>query len=123
MEIIAGTGEMPILSQIENATGATRRRVDTFSVNADMKPANRASTKIAIFTFGALSITISPKREGIRDSIRSATIPIVPKRIPNTFQFIISATDVNGTMLEATKIIAPIIAIWCLFFGNRIRSK
>ena len=68
------------------ATGATIKTVATLSTNADTIPANNAKEIMAHFTFGVFSIIMSANLEGILDSMKRDTTPIVPAIIKITFQ-------------------------------------
>ncbi len=100
------------------ATGATINTVATLSTKADITPANNASATIAHFTFGTQLIILSASREGILDSMKNPTTPIVPAIINITFQSIAAITLSKGKIPRKTNIAAEVKAIYALILGN-----
>ena len=82
MAMIMGTGLIFNRLEMAMATGATMRTVATLSTNA----ANRASITTAHLTLGTWARSTSAIRAGIRDSMNSDTMPMVPAIIISTFQ-------------------------------------
>ena len=68
------------------AIGAIIRTVATLSMKAETSPAKSESTTMAHLTFGTFSRIRSARSAGIFDSIRSATIPMVPAIIIRTLK-------------------------------------
>ena len=86
MAMIMGTGLIFNRLEMAMATGATMRTVATLSTNAEITPANRASITTAHLTLGTWARSTSAIRAGIRDSMNSDTMPMVPAIIISTFQ-------------------------------------
>ena len=84
MAISTGTGEIFSLREIARPTGATISTVATLSTNALMTPANSASTVTAHLTLGTLTISTSARYAGMRLSMNSVTVPIVPAIMSST---------------------------------------
>ena len=80
-------------------------------MKAEMMPEKRDKATMAQRTVGVFSRIRSASRAGIRDSIKSETIPIVPAIIKITFQSIKPKTMFRGTIPTATKIPAETSAI------------
>jgi len=61
-------------------------------------PANNANDIIAHFTFDLFSIIMSASNDGILDSIKKKTTPIVPAIIIITFQSTAESTFPKGSI-------------------------
>ena len=84
MAMSTGTGEIFSLRAMARPTGATIKTVATLSTKALMTPANNASMHTAHRTSGTRTMSISARRAGIRLSMNSATVPIVPAIMSRT---------------------------------------
>lgn len=118
MHMTLSTGDILSFFDMVTATGATISTVATLSINADMIPENNESETIAHFTLGTQFIILSARREGIFDSIKNPTTPIVPAIIIITFQSIAAATLFRGKIPKATNKTAEAKAIYALILGN-----
>ncbi len=123
MAITLGTGDISSFFEMVMATGATISTVATLSTNADIKPAKTERAIIAHFTSGTLLSIISARREGIPDSIKRSTIPIVPVIIKITFQSISVSTSPKGSVPEITNKAAEARATYARYLGRNIISK
>ncbi len=118
MDMILGTGEILSFLQMVSATGATMSTVATLSTKAEMIPANRESETMAHFTFGVFAMMKSAKSDGILESIKRETSPMVPAIIRITFQSTVVNTFENGRIPKATKMVAVAMAIFALCLGK-----
>ena len=85
------------------ATGATISTVATLSTKAEMIAANTDRLMMAHLTLGTRLMMRSARRAGMRDSMNSATVPMVPAIIMITFQSTAEKTSPGGMMPSATK--------------------
>ena len=92
MVISMGTGEVFSFLQIASATGAIISTVATLSTKALTAPAKRLMDTAAHCAFLHLDRSRSAMRLGILESMKSATVPMVPASISSTFQSMASAT-------------------------------
>ena len=118
MDMIMGTGLMPIRLAMARATGATIRTVATLSTKADIMPANNASAMMAQHTLGTWAMIMSASLAGIFDSMNMETMPIVPAIIRSTLKSMLSMILSSGSMPEAIKQHADIRATQVLYFGR-----
>ena len=122
MAMMPGTGEMSSFLERESAMGATMSTVATLSTNALTNPANRESAMIAHLTLGIRAMRRSARRAGILDSMKRATMPIVPAIIISTFQSIAVANSPHGRMPMQRKRKPTPAAMYALNFGRASKS-
>ena len=102
MAMSSGTGDMPSRFAMARPTGAIMRTVATLSTKADTIPAKSESAAAAHMTFGVFRSSRSAMRPGMRDSMKSATVPMVPASMRRMFQSIAPGTIMGGRMPEMT---------------------
>ena len=106
MAMTLGTGEIFSFFAMVTATGATIRTVATLSTKAEMTAAKTDRAMIVHLILGTERMIRSASREGMRDSMKILTMPIVPAIIIRTFQSTAEKTLSNGRMPKTTKITA-----------------
>ena len=122
MAMMTGTGLMSSFLASASATGATISTVATLSTKAEISPANRESATTAHLVLGTFSIMISAISAGMRDSINSTTVPMVPAIISRTFQSMAAGTSAQGRMPSTTKSSADAAAIYARYLP-KIKSR
>ncbi len=103
MQIRLGTGEIFSFLEMFKATGAIISTVATLSTKAETTPAKIEREMIAHFMFGIFSMIKSARSDGIFDSMKSATMPIVPAIIIKTFQSNVLSRSLKGRKPSAMK--------------------
>ena len=120
--MMPGTGEMLSFLERLSAMGATMSTVATLSTNALTNPANSESAMIAHLTLGILAMRRSASNAGILDSMKSATMPIVPEMTMSTFQSIAAPNRSHGSILRQRKSTPTNAAMYALNFGSASKS-
>ncbi len=118
----SGTGETSSRLAMARPTGAIMSTVATLSMNADTTPANSDRATAAHMTFGVLLSSRSAMRFGIFDSMKNATVPIVPASIMRMFQSTAPGSSRGGTSPLTTNTAADPSAIHGRCFGSAISS-
>ena len=98
MQMMKGTGLVFSLRQTATATGATIRTVATLSTNAEISPANRLRHTAAHRTLGTRFMIWSARRSGIRLSMNSCTMPMVPPIISSTLKSRLPGSSETGSI-------------------------
>ena len=122
MAMMLEIGETPSFLQMVSATGATMSTVATLSTKAEMIPAKRESETMAHMTLGVFSMMMSARSDGILESIKSDTNPMVPAIMKMTFQSMVVSTSLSGMIPSTTNSVAEVTAIFALCLG-RVRSS